>query len=438
MGEPRPLNSLVVVGLGYVGIPVAALFAKSGLKVTGLEVDPKKVDAINKGHYPIEGDEPGLPQLIAETVGKGTLKASLDPAVVRDADAVILCVQTPFDVATEEPRYEHLKSALVGVGKNMRRGTLVVVESTIAPTTMDRVVRPTLEQASGMKAGVDFLLGNCPERVMPGKLLHNLESYDRVLGGIDPATHARMKQLYSRIVKAPLDPVDMLTAEVVKAFENTYRDVEIALANEFARYCDVLGVDFFAVRELVNRVESRNLHLPGAGVGGHCIPKDTYLLAYGTKGRFHPDLMLMARKVNDAMPLYVADLTRKGLEKAGKAAKGATVAVLGYSYLGDSDDVRNTPADPYIETMRKAGATVKVHDPLVAQGVGPGPVQHDLGAVLKDADAVVVLTAHKQYKALDLRQLRQQVRTPVLVDGRRVFQREAAEAAGFTFEAVGY
>ncbi|HJQ94032.1 MAG TPA: UDP binding domain-containing protein, partial [Candidatus Thermoplasmatota archaeon] len=219
---------------------------------------------------------------------------------------------------------------------------------------------------------------------------------------------------------------------------NTYRDVEIALANEFARYCDVLGVDFFEVRELVNRVESRNLHLPGAGVGGHCIPKDTYLLAYGTKGRFHPELMLLARKVNDAMPGYMADLTRKALEKAGKPVKDARVAVLGYSYLGDSDDIRNTPADPYIEAMRSAGADVKVHDPLVAEGVGPGPVRHDLDAVVKDADAIVVLTAHKQYKAIDLGQLRKKVRTPVLVDGRRVFQRAAAEAAGFTFEAVGY
>src|SRR5688572_4536351 len=229
--QPKSLESLVVVGLGYVGIPVAALFAKSGMRVTGLEVDAAKVEAINQGRYPIEGDEPGLPELIRDTVGRGLLRASLDPAVVHDADAVVLCVQTPFDTATGEPRYEHLKSALRSVGRHLRKGTLVVVESTIAPTTMERVVRPTLEEASGMRAGVDFLLGNCPERVMPGKLLHNLETYDRVLGGIDAATHARMKALYGRIVKAPLDPVDMLTAEVVKAFENTYRDVEIALAN---------------------------------------------------------------------------------------------------------------------------------------------------------------------------------------------------------------
>lgn len=438
MTPAPPLQSLVVVGLGYVGIPVAALFAKSGLKVTGLEVDPKKVEAINRGHYPIEGDEPGLPELIRDTVGKGLLEASLDPAVVKDADAIILCVQTPFDTTTGEPRYEHLKAALRNVGKNLRRGALVVVESTIAPTTMDRVVRPVLEEASGMKAGSGFLLGNCPERVMPGKLLHNLETYDRVLGGIDAATHARMHQLYSRIVKGSLDPVDMLTAEVVKAFENTYRDVEIALANEFARYCDVVGVDFFAVRELVNRVESRNLHLPGAGVGGHCIPKDTYLLAYGTKGRFHPELMLLARKVNDAMPDYMVDLTLSALEKAGRMAKGAQVAVLGYSYLGDSDDVRNTPADPYIAAMRAKGAVVRVHDPLVAAGVGPGPVEHGLEDVVKGADAVVLLTAHKQYKALDLARLRKSVRTPVLVDGRRIFGRNAAEKAGFIFEAVGY
>ena len=434
----QPLRSLVVVGLGYVGIPVAALFAKSGLRVVGLEVDAAKVEAINRGHYPIEGDEPGLPELIRETVGAGLLKATLDPAVVQDADAVIVCVQTPFDTASGQPRHEHLTSALRSVGRHLRKGALVVVESTIAPTTMERVARPALEEASSLVAGRDFLLGNCPERVMPGKLLRNLESYDRVLGGIDAATHARMKELYGRVVKGRLDPVDMLTAEVVKAFENTYRDVEIALANEFARYCDAVGVDFFQVRELVNRVESRNLHLPGAGVGGHCIPKDTYLLAYGAKDLFRPELMLLARKVNDAMPGYMADLTVAALAKAGRTPQGATVAVLGYSYLGDSDDVRNTPADPFVAAMRAKGATVRVHDPLVAEGVGPGPVQHDLDAVVKGADAAVVLTAHKQYKGLDLSRLRKAMRTPVLVDGRRVVQRGDAEKAGFVFDAVGY
>ena len=428
----------MVVGLGYVGIPVAALFAKSGLKVTGLEVDPAKVAAINAGRYPIEGDEPGLPELIAQTVRSGHLRASLDPAVVRDADAVILCVQTPFDTEAGEPRYDHLKAALHNVGRHLRKGALVVVESTIAPTTMDRVVRPALESASGLVAGRDFHLGNCPERVMPGKLLHNLESYDRVMGGIDAATHDRMQSLYSRIVRGRLDRVEMLTAEVVKAFENTYRDVEIALANEFARYCDVLGVDFFQVRDLVNRVESRNLHLAGAGVGGHCIPKDTYLLAYGTKGVFHPKLMLMAREVNDAMPQYMATLAKAALEKAGRKTEGAVVAVLGYSYLGDSDDIRNTPADPFIAAMRSWGATVRVHDPLVAAGVGPGPVQHDLAAVVRGADVAVLLTAHKEYRALDLAWLKGAMRTPVLVDGRRVVAREAAERAGFVFDAVGY
>jgi UDP-N-acetyl-D-mannosaminuronic acid dehydrogenase len=431
------VQKLVVVGVGYVGIPVAALFAKSGLKVTGLDVDAKKVAALNAGKYPIEGDEPGIAQLIDATVRAGHLKASTDPDIVKDADAVIFCVQTPFDTKTGEPDYRHLKAALESAGKRIRKGALVIVESTIAPTTMDKVVKPTLEAASGMKAGEGFLLGNCPERVMPGKLLRNLEGYDRVMGGINPATHQAMRALYSRIVKGKLTPVDMLTAEVVKAFENTYRDVEIALANEFARYCDLLGVDFFEIRDLVNAVESRNLHLPGAGVGGHCIPKDTYLLAYGTKGAFTPELMLMARRVNDAMPHYVAQLTKDAVAKAGINANAAKIAVLGYSYLGDSDDIRNTPADPLIRDLQKAGFKVAVHDPLVREGAIV-PIEKDVESALEGADAAIVVTAHSPYKSLDLGRMRRLMRTPIIVDGRRVFEREAAEKAGFAFTGVGY
>ncbi len=427
---------LAVVGMGYVGIPVATLFAESGLDVVGLDVDTRKVAELNAGRYPIEGQEPGLPELIKANVGSGRLRATTDYDALADRDVILVCVDTPFDETAFEPRYDRLRGAVEGIGKRLRPGQLVVIESTIAPGTMDRVVRPLLEEVSGLKAGADFLLGNCPERVMPGKLLGNLRKYDRVMGGINAATHEAMRAVYSRFVQGELTSADMLTAEVVKTFENTYRDVEIALANEFARYCDQLGVDFHAVRGLVNRVEDRNLHLPGTGVGGHCIPKDTYLLAYGTKGTFTPELMLLARRINDAMPDYVAARTLEDLKAAGRDPAGSKVAVLGLSYLGNSDDTRNTPSVPLVQRLREAGADVHVHDPLAGPVGGVEP-ETDLDAVIAGADALIIATAHDQYRTLDLASTAGKMRTPVLVDGRHVFERAAAEDAGFRYRGVG-
>ncbi len=375
--------------------------------------------------------------MIAANHAAGRLTATDDYATIRDADAVIVCVQTPFDVIQQKPQYHILQSALEAAGRHLRRGTLVSIESTIAPGTMEQLAKPTLERASGLAAGLDFRLGHCPERVMPGKLLKNLRTYSRAVGALDSPSCQAMLSLYGRFVQGELRPMTMLEAEVVKTFENTYRDVEIALANEFAKYCDALGVDFFRIREEVNRVEARNLHLPGAGVGGHCIPKDTYLLAYGTKGRFTPELMLLARRVNDSMPAYMVEKVRAGMARAGRDVNGAVVAVLGLSYLGDSDDTRNVPTEPFVRAMGAAGAVVRVHDPLVRSYPGM-EVSHDLDATVAGADAIVLFTAHSVYKRMDLTRLRGAVRTPVLVDGRAVWKRPAAEAAGFIFEAVGH
>lgn len=424
----------MVVGMGYVGIPVAALFAQSGLQATGLDIDEAKVEALAQGRYPLSAAEPELPELIAANVAAGRLRATTDYDVVKEADAVLVCVDTPFDTAAGRPDYRGLEAVCRGIASRLRSGMLVVIESTIAPTTMDQVVRPLLEDGSGLVAGKDFHLGHCPERVMPGKLLHNLRHYDRVLGGIDTATQEAMRGLYSRIVSGPLTPVDLLTAEVTKSFENTYRDVEIALANEFARYCDGVGVDFFQVRELVNKVESRNLHLPGTGVGGHCIPKDTYLLAYGSRGRFEPTMMLMARQINDAMPHVLA---ARVLEALGPEPAGRRVAVLGYAYLPESSDARHSPSEPLAQALEAAGVHVVVHDPYVTEEVGR-TLERDLATVLQGAHAAVVATAHPEYAELGLDRIQEKMAGSLLADGRHMFERTAAEAAGFTYIGIGH
>jgi len=314
----------------------------------------------------------------------------------------------------------------------MKNGSLIIVESTIAPGTMAEVVLPLLEQHSGKKVNQDFYLGNCPERVMPGKLLKNLKTISRVVGGNTPETAETMIGLYQHIVKADLDAADCVTAELVKTAENAYRDVQIAFANEVALICEAVGGDIWKVRELVNKSPGRQMHLPGAGVGGHCIPKDPWLLAYGVKDRDVPlRIIPAARAVNDSMPLHMIELLQDALAEAGGELKGARVAVLGYAYLEDSDDTRNSPSETLVRHLREMGAEVVIHDPWVEKYHG------DLLERLRGCDAVVVMVAHSAYRELDLGVLKSALRLPVLVDGRRVFDVEQAHRAGFVYHGVG-
>ncbi len=274
---------LAVVGLGYVGLSLVCEFARVGFTVVGIDIQSQRVKRINKGQLPVEGLEPGLKELIAETVGNGRLKASKDYDNLKECDVILICVETPVG-KDNLPRYDALCSALTSLSKVLKRGSLIIIESTLAPGTMQNLVKPVLEQSSGLQVNEDFYLGNCPERVMPGKLLANLRSLSRVVGGITQETAETIVELYQHIVEADLDPVDCVTAELIKTVENTYRDVQIAFANEIALICEQVGGDVGKVRELVNKSPGRHMLYAGAGVGGPCIPKDPWLLASSISG----------------------------------------------------------------------------------------------------------------------------------------------------------
>ena len=446
-GEPLSLNAetlrkrlvagnarLGVIGLGFVGTPVAALFAGTGLHVIGIDVDHAKVEAINAGRVPFEGDEPGLAELIQEQVSAGRLHASTDYDSLAGADVVILAVETPVDGADHRPRYSALKGALTSLGPVVHRGALVIVESTLAPGTMRDIVVPTIESASGLRVGEDLFLAHCPERVMPGRLLANLRGMSRVVGGVTPEAAAVALALYQRIVEADLDPSDALTAELVKTGENAYRDVQIGFANELALICDTLGADVWKVRELLNKSPGRNMLLPGAGVGGHCIPKDPWLLIANAAEdeRFTPRLIPAARAVNDHMPVHMADLISDGLNRVGRAMDDARVLLLGWSYLADTDDARNAPSEALAEILRPRVAEVRIHDPWVEAHRGT-----DVAALAAGADVLVLMVAHSAYADLDWGALREVVRTPVLIDGRRAVDVDAATQAGWRVKVVG-
>jgi len=425
-----------VVGLGYVGLPVAARFAEEGFNVTGIDVIQEKVEVINKGGCPIEGDEPGLAELVKKVVQSGSLRTSLDYDAIQKADYVLIVVETPFDLRSKEPYYSSLRSASKSVGQNLSKGTLVVVESTVAPGTSSNIVLPILEEESGLKGGVDFFLATAPERVMPGKLLHNLNNLDRTIGGINEESTQAALGLYKNIVSGNLFCTDALTAEVVKTTENAYRDVQIAFANEVALMCEKLSVDVYKVRDLVNRSPFRNMHLPGAGVGGHCLPKDSWLLAFGAKGKYTPRLLAIAREVNDGMPRHLSQLCEAALQQAGRRVYGSKVTVLGLAYLENSDDTRNSPAFTLIKALEVVGALPVVHDPYVSESNGIKPLNNIMES-LKESDCLVIVTAHDEYKQLDLDEIKKIMRTPVLVDGRNVLDKEECILKGFIYRGVG-
>ena len=446
-------KKIVVIGMGYVGIPAAALFADvEGFKVVGLQRRSKrsgwKIDWLNEGKNPIGGDEPGLSELIKKVVEMKKFRVTDDFSECKDADVILIDVQTPTN-ENGVPLYESLKEVCAKVAMYMKKGVLVSIESTVAPGTTINIVKPILEKESSMTAGKDFSLIFSYERVMVGRLIKNIVHLPRIVGGIDKESTERGVELYKRIVKEKVIPTDTLTAEVSKVVENTYRDVNIAFANEIALICESLGIDAFKVRELVNTLPNdpsnpssnpfRNMHFPGAGVGGHCLPKDPWLLKYGLDnyGKFKQDLKVIvgSRKLNLFMPLHTADLVEEGLMQAGRDIKDAKIAILGVAFLENSDDTRNTPSKSLYEILQKKGAKPVLHDPYVRDF--ELPFIKNLDEIIKDADAIVLVTKHKDYYNLDLKSIKNQMRTPVFIDGRNVYKKEDCEKIGFIFKGVG-
>jgi len=294
---------------------------------------------------------------------------------------------------------------------------------------------PVLEEESGLKAGRDFYLGHCPERVMSGRLLYNLTNYDRVVGGLNKKSTKIMIDWYSKIVQGKLHPTDMTSAEVVKTAENAYRDVQIAFANEVGLICEKLGLDAFEVRRLVNTCPFRDMHLPGAGVGGHCLPKDPWLLVYGGR-EAKPKLIPAARRVNDGMPLHVVELIADALKEAGlKMNKETCIAILGFSFLDNSGDTRNSPSKIVIDSLKKKTRVV-VHDPFVKDNNRIG-IESNLERALRKADCAVLMTKHKIYSDMGLKKIADLLKHRIVIDGRNAFSAADAEKFRIIYRGIG-
>ena len=428
---------IAIIGIGHVGTAVGVKFAEVGHDVTGIDIDPRKIELFNNGKNPLLSDEPKLPELLAQVHLAGRIYATDNYTVRKTMEVIIIAVETPFDIRRKRPLYFALRSALEALAINLPREALVIVESTLAPRTTDTMIKPILEKGSNLKADIDFNLCHAPERVMPGKLLKNIETLDRVIGGITRICAERAKALYQQITKVTIDIISALMAEMVKTTENAYRDVQIAFANEISLLTHSLELNVFELRELVNKVPERHMLLPGAGVGGHCIPKDSWLLAYGASGKFQPKLLTDAREINDYMPHYTADLCEDALAQIGKSLTNSRIVILGVAFLENSGDIRNSPAITIIEDLSVFGCELVLHDPYVIQ-INHMEVEKNIEKAVKMSDALIIVTKHKDYLNLNWENLAKLIGPrPVLIDGRNTVSREIAEKAGFIYQGVG-
>ena len=456
--ERGPIKKIGVLGMGYVGIPSAVLFADAPCfnKVLGFQRNSKsssyKIEMLNRGESPLKGEEPGLEDLISKVVKAGKFECTPDFSRISELDAVTLAIQTPFANPKDlEPDFSALIEGIRNVAKHLRPGMLVVLESTITPGTTEGMAKQILEEESGLKAGEDFALAHAPERVMVGRLLKNIREHDRIVGGINEASTLRAIELYSPVLTAgKVIPVSATAAEVTKTAENTFRDLQIAAINQLALYCEAMGINVYDVRTGVDSLKgegiTRAVLWPGAGVGGHCLTKDTYHLERGIKiGNGHLDypygadsIYVLARKVNDFMPIHMYNLTAAALKRIGKEMKGSKIAMLGWAFIRDSDDARNTPSEPYRNLCLKAGATVMVHDPYVVNYPGI-EILDDLEKVVRDADAVVVLAGHSAYLNLKADWIKEVTgkANPVIVDGRNVVKPDEFIINGFVYKGIG-
>lgn len=376
---------LTTIGLGYIGLPTSIMFAKHGVDVVGVDIKQETVDKLNNGQIHIE--EPGLQEALEEVLASGKFKASTIP---EQADAYIIAVPTPNN--NDEHKSCDISIVMSGVESIiplLKRGDTVIVESTIAPRTMDDHVKPYLE-SKGFIIGEDIYLVHCPERVLPGQIMHELVYNNRIIGGITPACVEAGKRVYGTFVKGEMIETQAKTAEMSKLMENTYRDVNIALANELAKICNDLEINVNDVIEMANKHPRVNLHTPGPGVGGHCLAVDPYFII--AEAPEHALLIKLARDINVSMPEYVVHHTKDILSRIG----GNKVTVFGLTYKGDVDDIRESPAFDIYEMLTASQYEVVAYDPHVKQEF----VEEDMGTAVKDSDLVLILSDHSEFKQL--------------------------------------
>lgn len=413
---------LCVLGLGYIGLPTAVMFAKQNVQVHGVDINPDVVTALNKKEVHV--NEPGLKEMMIEVMDKGKFTVSEQP---QEADAFIIAVPTPL-TTNKRANLDYVKSAAHMILPHLKKGSLIVLESTIPPKTMDNLLIPILEQ-TGYIIGEELFVSHSPERVLPGNLFVELISNDRIVGGVNEISSKMTVTLYKCFVKGTIHITDTATAEMVKLMENTYRDVNIALANELARIAEHIGFNVWKAIELANCHPRVNIHKPGPGVGGHCIAVDPWFIVeqIPTESK----LISLSRTINDNMPNHVV----YKIDDIVKEFKAPVISLLGLAFKGNIDDIRESPSLIIIRELRKRGYHLKIYDPHVKSIVEGKVATLEEAAV--DSDCLLILTDHDIFKVIDFQQIKSLLRNKIVLDTRNIVNQAELEKLGYTCIQLG-
>ena len=424
-------KTITIVGLGYVGLPLAILCAGKGHKVFGLDIDQKKIDLINQNKSPIDDEYVNIKLSNAKITIYATTNAN---ECIPNSEVVIVCVPTPVD-RNNSPDLTALMESVAAVSKHIKQNTLLVIESTIYPGTIEEIVVPILKKQRFDAYKNDIFVAHCPERIDPGNRKWTIENLPRVVGGITKESTKKAAEFYKSIIDADVVELSSVkAAEATKIMENTFRDVNIAFVNEMAQSFDKAGIDIIEViRGASTKPFAFMPHYPGAGVGGHCISIDPYYLIEKAKQLgFNHEFLMLARKINNSMPNYTVELLENELKKLKKTIKKAKVGVLGLAYKANVDDIRESPALEIINILKTKGADVFVFDPHVKNG---GNVQ-DIDELFNKSDYIILATDHKEFKNIDLNLLKKH-KILAVIDGRNCLDREKIKSMGILYHGIG-
>ena len=401
-----------IIGQGYIGLPTAALFCRNNCEVVGVDISEEMIKNLNNGIIHIE--EPGISDIIKKALEQKLYTASLTP---EKADAFIITVPTPYIIENYSCDLSYVVTACESILPYIEKGNTVIIESTIAPMSTDETVKPIFEKA-GFTIGKDLYLAHCPERVLPGRIIEELIHNDRIIGGVTPECAVKASEVYGQFVKGDLMLTEAKTAELSKCMENTFRDVNIALANELTKICAEIGVNALDVIEMANKHPRVNLHSPGPGVGGHCLAIDPYFIY--AKAPDTAKIIKLARDTNNSMPQFVCDYVKKIIPD-GK------IALLGVSYKGNTGDDRESPAYDIIAGLSD-DYEIAIHDPHIEN-----PDFVSLDEATKDADLILVLCDHNEFKELDYDLISKNMANPIIFDTKNIIKEVPSEIKLFNY-----
>lgn len=393
---------ICIVGQGYIGLPTAALFTRSDCEVVGVDVNEEIIDNLNKGKIHIE--EPGIAEIIKNAIDNNRYHASLTP---EKADAFIITVPTPYIADNYSCDLSYVVEACNEILPFIEKGNTVIVESTIAPMSTDDVIKPIFEK-SGYTIGEDLYLAHCPERVLPGKIIEELIHNDRIIGGITPECSKKASEVYGQFVEGELMLTEAKTAELSKCMENTYRDVNIALANELAKICAEIGVNALDVIKMANKHPRVNLHSPGPGVGGHCLAIDPYFIY--AKAPETAKIIKLARDTNNSMPQFV-------YENVCKIIPEGKISIFGVSYKGNTGDDRESPAYEIIALLENKGYEIAIYEPHIERENFV-----DFNEAIEGSNLILILADHNEFKEMDYESIKDKMETSIIFDTKNILE----------------